>query len=206
MNRRNILILTAILFAAGYFLFSGGGGVANSPPGDGPWVALGDSLTAGVGAGGEANAWPAVLGARLGVEIINRGVSGETAAQAARRLQGEVLALDPSVVFVLLGGNDLLSGKPADDTFRVLDDIVGQCTDAGAMVVLIGIEGPPVLAPDYSGRFEELTGRHGCLYVPDIMDGMLLRRELMSDSIHPNAAGYRIFADRIGEALAPHLD
>ncbi|MFB7843641.1 GDSL-type esterase/lipase family protein [Microbacterium sp. NPDC056052] len=44
------------------------------------WVAVGDSITQGVGGGGTT--WPAELSALLGIEIANRGVSGYTASEA----------------------------------------------------------------------------------------------------------------------------
>ena len=80
---------------------------ANIPPPDGPIVAFGDSLTAGVGATAGQDV-VSELERRLGESIINEGVSGDTTEDALARLESDVLARDPSVVIVWLGGNDIL--------------------------------------------------------------------------------------------------
>lgn len=59
-------------------------------------VCLGDSITAGVGAG-PGQAYPELLAARFGTEVINAGVSGETAAEGLARVD-QVLAEDPWLV------------------------------------------------------------------------------------------------------------
>ncbi len=179
--------------------------LANVPPRPGPIVAFGDSLTQGVGARPEAS-YPAQLARLLGRPVINRGVAGETAAAALRRLERDVLAERPGVVLVLLGGNDLLQRNSADQAFAALEQIVERSIDSGAMVVLIGIEGLPLVSEDFGSRFKALARHHGCLYVPDILDGIFGRTALMADHIHPNAEGYALVAERVARALGPHLN
>ena len=69
-------------------------------------VCLGDSITAGVGSG-PGQTYPELLAGKLGVDVINEGVSGDTAAQGLARMD-QVLADDPWLVIVELGGNDIL--------------------------------------------------------------------------------------------------
>lgn len=206
MNVRSRLILAVLLLIAvwGAYALLRPEHVANAPPGEGPFVAFGDSLTEGVGAPPEGS-YPAQLSLLIGEPILNRGVRGETATEALRRLESDVLRLDPAVVLVCLGGNDLLQRKNVDSTFAALDEITGRLVDSGAMVVLIGVEGPPLLTEDFGSRYKELARRHGLIYVPDILDGILGRGELMSDNVHPNAAGYTRMADRIAEEMRPYL-
>ena len=98
-------LLLALLagFAAWFFwLREPGYEYVNNPPAAaGPWVALGDSLTEGYGAT-EGHDYPAVLGQQLGVKILNFGRSGDTTADALKRLDG-VLSLNPRVVLLCLG-------------------------------------------------------------------------------------------------------
>jgi lysophospholipase L1-like esterase len=54
--------------------------------------------------------------------------------------------------------------------------------------------------PDDSD-YEALAARTGSALIPDILDGMLGRRELMADAIHPNDRGYELMADRIEPVL-----
>lgn len=207
MTLRSRLILAGMAILAVWlaFNFFRPEVIANAPPGDGPFVAFGDSLTEGVGAPPEGS-YPAHLSAMIGVPILNRGVRGETATQAVRRLESQVLNLKPSLVFVCLGGNDILQRKDVDGTFAALDEIAGRLVRSGAMVVLIGIEGPPLISADFGSRFEELAEKHQCLYVPDILGGIIGRGELMADSVHPNAQGYARMAGRIADAVKPHLN
>lgn len=204
LRSRLILAGTAVLAVWLAFTFLRPEVIANAPPGEGPFVAFGDSLTEGVGAPPEGS-YPAQLSLLLDEPILNRGVRGETAGQALRRLESQVLNLKPAVVFVCLGGNDILQRKDVEATFAALEDIAAKLVKSGAMVVLIGVEGPPLLTADFGSRFRDLARRHQCVYVPDILDGIIGRPELMADGVHPNAQGYARMADRIAKAVRPHL-
>ena len=179
--------------------------VTNAPPPQGPIVAFGDSLTKGYGVHA-SQSYPAHLAALIGRPVLNRGVSGETAEQARRRLQRDVLSEEPGIVIICLGGNDLLRQRNADQTFEALDAIVSEVIESGAMVVLVGIEGLPLISENFGRRFEQLTEARGCLYVPDILGGIFGRKNLMSDALHPNAEGYAKMARRVARALEPYLN
>ena len=206
MSRRLIvLILLGTAGGGAWWFLSGGprGTVANSPPREGPIVAFGDSLTFGIGAA-PGQTYPEQLGRLIDKPIVNMGVPGETAEDALGRID-EVIAMKPGIVLVCLGGNNLLQNKPLDETFRVLDIMVKRLIDEGAMVALIGIEGLPMVTPDYSGRFDALAAKHQVLYVPDFLDGIYGRGRLMADPIHPNGEGYAIISKRIAKAMKPYL-
>jgi lysophospholipase L1-like esterase len=72
------------------------------------------------------------------------------------------------------------------------------------MVVLAGLKG---LSPigGAGGRYKDLARKTGCVYVPDILDGIFGKPGLMSDSIHPNAQGYALVGERIAKALEPYV-
>jgi lysophospholipase L1-like esterase len=65
-------------------------------------VFLGDSITQGWG-GGLGAAFP-------GIQVANRGISGDTTRGILLRLEEDVLALNPSAVVLLIGTNDLEEG------------------------------------------------------------------------------------------------
>ena len=69
---------------------------------------------------------------------------------------------------------------------------------SGAVVVLIGVRGG-VIWKCCEDMYERVGEEYGVLYVPDILDGVLLKPELMSDAIHPNDAGYARIAKRLKE-------
>lgn len=173
-------------------------------------VFLGDSLTAGLGLG-EAEAFPALLGERLGreglpVKVVNAGVSGDTTAGGLRRVDW-VLGQRPDVVVVGLGGNDMLRGLPPEDTEANLRGILVRCREAGAATVLLGMRANPTLGPDYAARFDPLYGRLAkelsVPLVPFLLEGVAGVGTLnQADGIHPTAEGHR----RVAELVAPTLE
>lgn len=179
--------------------------VKNDPPRGTSVVAFGDSLTAGYRMR-PGEGWPEQLSAILGVPILNAGVSGNTTADGLARLEDDVLAQDPRVVLVCLGGNDMLRRLPADQQFANLREIVGRIQDKGALVVLIGTEGFQLLSNvDYGARYEALARETGAVYVPDLMEDVLGDRTLMHDQIHPNAKGYEKIARRLADEAGEYI-
>lgn len=164
-------------------------------------VALGDSLTYGTGAERD-QAWPAVIQQRHGVPIINRGVPGDTTADALQRLDRDVLALSPRLVIVLLGGNDMLQKAPREQMFANLSRIIAEIHDSGAMVLLVGLNGFP-FDSGVGSEYAKVARETGCPYVPNILRGIFTNPKLKSDQIHPNAAGYDIMAEKIYDGLKP---
>jgi acyl-CoA thioesterase-1 len=176
-------------------------------------VALGDSLTAGLGLETD-QAYPALLERQLRAEghhltVINAGVSGDTTAAGLRRaewaLEGDVRA-----VIVALGGNDGLRGLPVDQMKQNLDDIVSLANSRGIAVLLAGMEAPPNFGATYTAQFravfQELAREHDVAFMPFLLDGVAGDPALnQADGIHPNAAGAELVAERVREALGPLL-
>ena len=157
-------------------------------------IAFGDSLTAGYGASAGED-YPSQLATRIGVPVINAGVSGDTTESALARID-DVLAQNPRMVIVGLGGNDFLRQTPMATTKANLHTIVQRIQAAGAMVVLLGFRFP-TLGPDYGDMYEEVADEERCLLIPDLLDGILRDPKLKSDEIHPNGAGYALMAERV---------
>jgi lysophospholipase L1-like esterase len=66
--------------------------------------------------------------------------------------------------------------------------------------VEVGLGGDPYLV-----GYQAVAERHGAILVPDIMKGILTSPDLKGDTIHPNAKGHRLIADRVIRILAPLL-
>jgi acyl-CoA thioesterase-1 len=145
-----------------------------------------------------------VLAGLLGRDVLNRGRDGETSESALERLDGDVLALKPSVVIITLGGNDILRRLPIADTVGSLRRIFERTLASHAKVLYLAIH-PPFVADERMNEVRSLCRELGVLYVDSAMNGMWGDRELMSDQIHPNAAGYRLMAERVRDALDGHL-
>jgi acyl-CoA thioesterase-1 len=186
-------------------------GVLAAPAGaaDRVIVALGDSLTAGFGVAPE-EAWPALVEVRLRREgypyrIVNAGVSGDTTAGGLRRVDW-VLRNRPDVAVVALGANDGLRGLGTEAMQANLLAIVERLRDAGARVLVAGMQVPPNYGAAYSRAFRnvfpEIARRTGAALMPFLLDGVAADSRLnLADGIHPNAAGHRAIAERVW----PHL-
>lgn len=166
-------------------------------------VCFGDSLTEGVGAGSGED-YPTVLSKNLARPVVNAGRRGDTTTQALERIGETVLSKDPRLVVVLLGGNDFLRRVPRLETERNLEEIVRRLQAHGAMVVIAGMR-LGLFTDEYGPIYEQTARRLGALYIPGVMRGILSDATLRSDPIHPNGAGYRLVAERIGEKLKPLL-
>jgi lysophospholipase L1-like esterase len=162
-------------------------------------VAFGDSLTDGTGAA-ENESYPAVLAQLIGHEVLRAGVPGEVTAQGLQRLPAVLAEHRPKLVIVCLGGNDMLHRINEAETIANLRAIVRQVKENGAQAVLIGVPRPALLtsAPKF---YAEIAQEFGLPYEGAAVTSVLYRRELKSDSIHPNAAGYRKIAEAIAELL-----
>ena len=199
LTPRRLIVVVALAAVAGYWYFHPDHPRASRPTGGETIIAFGDSLVAGRGAT-SGHDFVSVLSARLGVPIINAGLSGDTTRSALARLDSAVLARNPRVVVVLLGGNDLLRRIPRHETFTNLETIVSRIRQHGAAVVLAGVDLD--LVGNEAGRgYEAVARRMSAGLVPDILDGIIGHADRMADPIHPNDRGYAMIAERLEPVL-----
>jgi acyl-CoA thioesterase-1 len=198
MSKRNRIIALAaagIVLTAWLLWPSRYARVANLDSRGSNVIAFGDSLTAGYGAQ-PGDDYPSKLSATLGTSVINAGVNGDTTESALARLESDVLARDPRVVIVGLGGNDFLQGVPIATTEANLRSIVRAIHGAGAMVVILGFRFPS-LSANYETMYANIARDERCLLIPNLLRGILNDPSMKSDEIHPNARGYALMAERI---------
>lgn len=172
--------------------------IANYPSDGTDIIAFGDSLIEGVGST-RGNDFVSVLSRRIGEPIVNLGRAGDTTRQGLDRLSA-LDRYDPKVVILLLGGNDHLQKVPIETTFRNLGAIIENIQARGAVVLLLGVKGS-LLSDKFAPEFELLRDTYKTAYVPNVLRGLFGHAELMSDSVHPNDAGYVIIADRVEPIL-----
>lgn len=168
-------------------------------------LALGDSLTAGYGLD-PAAAFPVKLEQALrakghDVVVINAGVSGDTAAQGAARLDWS-LTDDVDGVIVELGANDALRGLAPAQAEAALKQILDALAARKLPVLVAGMRAPPNLGPDYAAAFEgmygRLAGQSGALLYPFFLDGVAADPKLnQADGLHPTAEGVDAIVARI---------
>lgn len=163
-------------------------------------LCFGDSLTYGTGAA-PGQSYPDNLARFINRPVVNAGIPGETSGEALARLPGELDRVNPKLLILCSGANDILRRmdlKQAADNVR---EMVKMAHGRGIPVVLIavphwGLGLQPT--PFYRAIAEELK-------VPlenKILTKVLAKDELKSDEVHPNAAGYRKIAEAVVELLA----
>jgi acyl-CoA thioesterase-1 len=119
-------------------------------------VALGDSLTAGFGLPA-AEAFPSRLQTAFrekgwDVEVINAGVSGDTAADALARFYSSVPP-DADALIVELGANDMLGGPTAIELMKqALSAILDKARSARLPTLVAGMRAAPNSAYKYGGE------------------------------------------------------
>lgn len=192
MKKRHILGLLVIVILAGC------GQNYTKPTTGKTIVAFGDSLTEGYGLD-PSEAYPAQLSKLLGEEVINEGVSGDTTADAIERID-DVLEHNPKLVIVFLGGNDALQKIDPSTTFKNLETIIDSFHGKGIGVVLVGVRGGLQNAM-YKENFKDLAKKKNIPYTQGALKGIFGKRELMYDTVHPNAEGYGLIAEKIKPAV-----
>jgi acyl-CoA thioesterase-1 len=178
-------------------------------------LVLGTSLAAGQGIDPD-QAYPAVLqrmidSAGYEYRVLNRGVSGESSAGAAKRAAW--LLQQPVAVLVLeTGGNDGLRGLDPDELRTNIQAVIdlARGRDPAPQILLLGMEAPPNLGTSYTSRFREayreVARTNDIPLVPFVLQGVAGVDALnQADGIHPTPEGHRRMAEIIWPALEPLL-
>jgi len=165
-------------------------------------VALGDSLTAGLGLPADA-AFPvrlqkALIAKGLAVEISNAGVSGDTMSGGLARLDWSVPEGTQAVILEL-GANDMLRGLDPQVTRTALEEILRRLDERHIEVLLCGMVAARNLGDDYASAFNrmypELAARGHLPLYPFFMAGVVGQSQgaqpklVQPDGLHPTAAG-----------------
>ena len=168
-------------------------------------VVVGDSLTAGYGLP-VADAFPTKLERALrakgiAVDVVNAGVSGDTATGGLERLDWAVPP-DVDAVIVELGANDMLRGIDPSVTRAAIGKIVRSLRERRIAVLVCGMLAAPNLGRDYADKFDliypDISVAYGALYYPFFLNGVASIRDLnQRDGLHPTAAGVDIIVQRI---------
>jgi len=173
-------------------------------------VVLGDSLTAGLGLP-PGKAFPdrlqAALRARgLDVDVLNAGVSGDTAADGLARYDWAVPA-NADALIVELGANDMLRGLEPEATKKALSAILDKAHAARLPTLIAGMRAAPNLGAEYDRAFDviypALAKDHDVALYPFFLDGVAGDPKLnQADGMHPTAEG----VDAIVERIAPSVE
>ena len=130
-------------------------------------VAVGSSSTSGAGASSPAMSYPSRLAVELKtlfprseINVINRGVGGETAKEMLARFDSEVIADKPDIVVWQVGSNSVLRDQPLDPAGALIREGLRTLKAAGADVILMNPQyAPKVIAKHDAELMVDLIGR-----------------------------------------------
>jgi len=162
-------------------------------------LAFGDSLTFGTGAA-PAESYPAVLERLVGKRVVNEGVPGEISGEGLARLPDVLKREKPALLILCHGANDLLRGLNKQQAAGNLRAMIRLAREKGAAVVLVAVP-LPGLALSPAPLYREIAAEMKLPLEEKALITVLSNRNLLSDPIHPNAAGYRLLAEAIASLL-----
>lgn len=179
-------------------------------------LALGDSLTEGLGVANDDN-YPAQLQASLqnmgykNIEVVNSGLSGETSTGLVNRIDW-VLQTKPDITILTIGANDAIRGLDIAMIEANIRTAVKKLQDNGSEVILGGMQIYDNLGNDYVKSFSAIYPRvaedMNVPLIPFFLKGVGGDANLnQADAIHPTREGYTIIVnDNILPVLKPELE
>ncbi len=186
------------------------------------YLAIGDSLTQGVGAADESTgAFPALLAEHwradgCEVELQNAGISGYTAGQILAEQVPQIESFKPTIITFQAGGNDIANGIPIDEYRENVKSVLDSATGSGARVIVlaqnewfrspVGVdygESVPSQRAAYDGVLIEETSAHGAEFVDmrPLYAEQADQNLWVDDGIHPTPEAYQAWADRLTEEV-----
>lgn len=176
-------------------------------------LVLGDSMSAEYGLP-RGTGWVALLAQRLqlqgkSVQVVNASISGDTTSGGRSRLPALLAQHQPGIVLIELGGNDALRGLSLQATRDNLLAMTQTAQQAGALVLLLGMQVPPNYGADYANRFADLfhsvARQRKAALVPFLLKGVADQAEptrlFQTDRIHPNAQAQPLMLDNVWPEL-----
>ena len=156
-----------------------------------------------------------------GIEIINRGIGGDTTAMLLQRLDEDIIAIKPKVIIIEIGGNDILAGRCLSSILKNTDKIIKHLREKLPTAEIIIVSIPPVvtwkansITPFYNRQLEYLTENYSRVHFMDLwpilseQERPLLKKDYhlflpggKLDHVHLNEGGYREWGKLIESAL-----
>lgn len=186
-------------------------------------LAIGSSSTWGVGASSLKRNYPSRLEAILAnvwkgveLEIINRGVGGEVAAQTAWRLLDEIHLVQPDLILWQVGTNDALRNVPLEEFEKTMRTTIAEVRKHNIDLVLVGLQYTPKYARHehylhVRKLLDEIASSEKLLYVRRYRAMEFIAHTkanlsmMASDNFHLNDLGYQCMAEHVAQAVVANL-
>ncbi|HLW86288.1 MAG TPA: SGNH/GDSL hydrolase family protein [Candidatus Sulfotelmatobacter sp.] len=162
-----------------------------------------------------------------GKPYLNRGIDGQTTPQMLVRFRQDVVALQPKVVVILAGTNDVagVTGPAHNEDIEANYASIAQLARVHHVRVVFGSLLPVNNYTDdakesFAARprerilalnnwLKDYCAKNGLVYLDYfsavVDDKGMLKRNLSDDGLHPNPSGYKIMAPLAEKAIAQAL-
>jgi|SRR5579883_1352661 len=159
-----------------------------------------------------------------GKPYLNRGIANQTTPQMLVRFRQDVIELQPKVVIIQGGSNDLagVTGPATEGTISeniqsmvelaklhnirvVLSSVTPVCDCAGTKQTGLRPQGKII---GLNGWLKDYAAKSGSVYLDyyaALADGRNFKQDLTADGLLPNAAGYRVMTPLAEEAIQEAL-
>lgn len=218
MNRRHFVAPMLLAALTGACVMASAATLTKAPR---TILVLGDSLSAEYGLK-RGSGWVALLEKKLSEQhlpatVVNASISGDTTAGGRSRLGALLAQHHPTHVIIELGGNDALRGLPLPQSQDNLTQMTQAAQQAGAKVLLIGMQVPPNYGKDYAARFAAMFAAvakaNRAALVPFLLKGVAdtpaavadSTRWFQADRIHPREEAHPIMLANVWPELLKQL-
>jgi acyl-CoA thioesterase-1 len=187
------------------------------------YMALGDSVTQGVGAVDEqTGSFPALVAERwradgCDVELQNAGISGYTAGQILAEQVPQIKSFAPTLITFQTGGNDIVNGISIDEYRNNVKSVLDAAAGSGARVIVLaqnewfrsptGVsyvgDGGAAQRATFDDVMIEEASAHGAEFVDmrPLYAEQAQRGQWVEDGIHPTPEAYQAWAEKLSEAV-----
>jgi len=177
-------------------------------------VVIGDSISEGapithssVRGGTEVNHYgsiPYELENRYGIKVHNRGYSGNTSDKVRARWCRDVLQLTPSNVFILVGINDLGTGKSLENLKDNILFFISSAKEHNIIPTIATVGYSRIVKEEYQEnilKFNEFLYEQN-VSVYDYYGWTIIHQDMIPDGLHPSPEGY----ESIGKDIRLPID
>lgn len=168
-------------------------------------ICVGDSITQGYACDGAP--YPSQLAAMSGKQVRNLGIGGARSGTGASRISSQ-LACKPGYVCILYGANDAICGGDAGNVKENIRAIIAACKRNQSVPIVATT--PPMIGEHslYNGAARSVNEAIRAVAKEEHVDLVDLygafgsgEGYLVSDGLHPNAAGAELIARKFKGAL-----
>jgi lysophospholipase L1-like esterase len=141
------------------------------------------------------------------IEIINAGIPGDTALEGLRRIRYSVLKHHPGITIVEFGVNDAFVGYSVKEFEENYLNILKQIPNKKIIMIphrLKTVFDWKIVKPFYD-KLREIADKNK-LPVIDVSKFQLDSSQLLSDGLHPNENGYKLYAEEAYKVIVDFLE